>query len=346
MANIKKSFNFRDGVQVDDDNLKVSTTGLVGIGTTVPTESLDVRGNLVVSGVSSATVAQAGVMTVTTLNPTEIIGAGVSIVSGIVTASSGIITFYGDARFLQGMPTSQWEDVNTGLGVSSIYNTGGNVGIATSNPQFTLQIGSNVNLSQNGVGISSAGDIKISGVATATKFVGSLTGDVIGNVTGNLTGNVSADVNSSGVSTFTDLIVNRNLNVSGLSTFTGITSVTGPVFHSNQLDISGISTMRGGISIPFSNGQENLQIGFVKNNLIDVTGIASIGTRLGNQDLHLSAGGVNPDSGRGVKIHSDAYLLKQLDVSGAAVFRNQLSIQSAAGLNLSLIHISEPTRPY
>ena len=227
----------------------------MGIGTTVPTEALDVRGNLVVSGVSSAVTAQAGVMTVTTLNPTKIIGAGVSIVSGIVTASSGIITFYGDARFLQGMPTSQWEDVNTGLGVSSIYNTGGNVGIATSNPQFTLQIGSNVNLSQNGVGISSAGDIKISGVATATKFVGSLTGDVIGNVTGNLTGNVSADVNSSGVSTFTDLIVNRNLNVSGLSTFTGITSVSGPVFHSSQLDISGISTMRGGISFPFSNGQ-------------------------------------------------------------------------------------------
>ena len=184
MANIKKSFNFRNGVQVDDDNLKVSSTGLVGIGTTVPTEALDVRGNLVVTGVSSATTAQAGVMTVTTLNPTEIIGAGVSIVSGIVTASSGIITFYGDARFLQGMPTSQWEDVNTGLGVTSIYNTGGNVGIATSNPQFTVQIGNNVNLSQNGVGISSAGDIKISGVATATGFVGALTGDVTGNLIG------------------------------------------------------------------------------------------------------------------------------------------------------------------
>ena len=184
MANIKKSFNFRNGVQVDDDNLKVSATGLVGIGTTVPTEALDVRGNLVVTGVSSATTAQAGVMTVTTLNPTEIIGAGVSIVSGIVTASSGIITFYGDARFLQGMPTSQWEDVNTGLGVTSIYNTGGNVGIATSNPQFTVQIGNNVNLSQNGVGISSAGDIKISGVATATGFVGALTGDVTGNLIG------------------------------------------------------------------------------------------------------------------------------------------------------------------
>ena len=241
MANIKKSFNFRNGVQVDDDNLKVSATGLVGIGTTVPTESLDIRGNIVVSGVSSAVSLQAGVATITTLNPTEIIGAGVSIVSGIVTASSGIITFYGDARFLQGMPTSQWEDTDTGFGVTSIYNTGGNVGIATSNPQFTLQIGSNVNLSQNGVGISSAGDIKISGFATATGFVGALTGDVTGNVTGNLTGNVTGDVtgritgdvvgnvNSLGVSTVSDLRVTDlnvdghtnldNVNIVGLTTF-------------------------------------------------------------------------------------------------------------------------------
>ena len=189
MANIKKSFNFRNGVQVDDDNLKVSGTGLVGIGTTVPTEALDVRGNLVVSGVSSAVTAQAGVMTVTTLNPTEIIGAGVSIVSGIVTASSGIITFYGDARFLQGMPTSQWEDTNTGLGVSSIYNTGGNVGIATSNPQSTIQVGMNPDVvGGKGVGISSVGDINASGIVSATTFKGNVTGDVTGNVTGNLTG--------------------------------------------------------------------------------------------------------------------------------------------------------------
>ena len=46
MANYNKQFNFRNGVQVDDDNLVVSPTGLVGIGTTVPTELLDVRGEL------------------------------------------------------------------------------------------------------------------------------------------------------------------------------------------------------------------------------------------------------------------------------------------------------------
>ena len=199
MANIKKSFNFRNGVQVDDDNLKVRATGLVGIGTTVPTEALDVRGNLVVSGVSSAATIQAGVLTVTTFNPTSIIGAGISVVSGVVTASSGIVTYYGDARFLQGLPTSQWEDVNTGFGVSSIYNTGGNVGIATSNPQFTHQVGGDVNSNKDGVGISSAGNIKISGIASASQFVGSFTGNVTGNVTGNLTGDVTG--NTQGIHT-------------------------------------------------------------------------------------------------------------------------------------------------
>ena len=53
MANIKKNFNFRNGVQVDDDNLLVTDTGLVGIGTTIPNEALDVRGNIIVTGFTS-----------------------------------------------------------------------------------------------------------------------------------------------------------------------------------------------------------------------------------------------------------------------------------------------------
>ena len=301
MANIKKSFNFRNGVQVDDDNLKVSTTGLVGIGTTVPTEALDVRGNLVVSGVSSAITAQAGVMTVTTLNPTEIIGAGVSIVSGIVTASSGIITFYGDARFLQGMPTSQWEDTNTGLGVSSIYNTGGTVGIATTNPVFTFQVGNDPNSGQSGVGIGSFGDIKVSGVVTATTFSGNLSGDVTGNVTGTVTGNIN-----SGLGTITDINA-TNINVSGLSTFAGITSVTGPVFHSKQQIISGMSTFSGGVSI------NNLHIGLIGNGVVG--GGATINTSGG--DLNLSCGGPSgADVGDEIVCHENVRIFGGLNATG------------------------------
>ena len=191
MANIKKNFNFRNGVQVDDDNLLVTSTGLVGIGTTVPTEALDVRGNVKIIGDANITNATVGILTLTEVVPTQIIGAGVSIKSGIVTAQgTGIVTFYGDARFLQGMPTSQWEDTNAGFAVSSIYNTGGTVGIATTNPQFALQVGENPNASGRGVGISSAGNIKASGIITATTFSGTLSGNVSGNVTGNLSGNI------------------------------------------------------------------------------------------------------------------------------------------------------------
>jgi len=250
MANIKKSFNFRNGVQVDDDNLKVSATGLVGIGTTVPTEALDVRGGLVVSGVTSAVTLQAGVATITTLNPTEIIGAGVSIKSGIVTASSGIITYFGDGINLLNLPTSQWEDTIVGAGVSSIYNTGGNVGIATTAALFTLQVGNDVNSGQKGVGISSFGDIKASGIVTATGFVGGLTGDVTGNVTGNLTGNVTGNVTgnitgstviSGNVDLNADIDVDGhteldNLNVSGISTLQGTTVNT-------HLDVIGLTTL-------------------------------------------------------------------------------------------------------
>ena len=49
MANIRKSFNFRNGVQVDDDNFIVNANGLVGIGTSIPSEVLDVYGNIRVS---------------------------------------------------------------------------------------------------------------------------------------------------------------------------------------------------------------------------------------------------------------------------------------------------------
>ena len=95
MANIKKNFNFRNGVQVDDDNLLVTSTGLVGIGTTVPTEALDVRGNVKIIGDANITNATVGILTLTEVVPTQIIGAGVSIKSGIVTAQgTGIVTFH------------------------------------------------------------------------------------------------------------------------------------------------------------------------------------------------------------------------------------------------------------
>tara|TARA_R100000231_G_scaffold220_6_gene383 strand:+ start:114 stop:2321 length:2208 start_codon:yes stop_codon:yes gene_type:complete len=203
MANIKKSFNFRNGVQVDSDNLLVTSTGLVGIGTTVPSESLDVIGNVSISGLTSTTEATIGVLTVTSVKPTEIIGAGVSVKSGIITSSgSGIVTFFGDGSNLLNLPTSQFTTV--GGGSTNVFVIP-NVGIATTNPSFNLQIGNNVNGGGKGVGINSLGDIKVSGIITATDFNGNITGTgaTFTSITGNVTGNVTGDItgNTQGIHT-------------------------------------------------------------------------------------------------------------------------------------------------
>ena len=254
MANIKKSFNFRNGVQVDEDNLLVTSTGLVAIGKTVPTEALDVIGNVIISGVTSSVFTQTGVLTVTTVNPTEIIGAGVSVVSGVVTSNSGsgIVTYYGDARFLQGMPTSQWQDTNAGFGVSSIYNTGGTVGIATTNPQSTLQVGNDPFSSGIGVGIASAGNIRASGTITASSLVGAVTGDVTGDITGNITGNVTGNltglVNSAGISTF------AGINATGRVVGAAVSNVI-PFFYSNFSDLPSPVTYHGAFAHVHSTGR-------------------------------------------------------------------------------------------
>ena len=185
MSNYNKQFNFRNGLQVDNDNLIVSPTGLVGIGTTIPTELLDVRGNAKISGILTATTLRAQKLEIAGGDGIEvndvtfqtIVGGGVSIKSGVVTSqsSTGIVTYYGDATYLQGMPTSQWVDIDAGLGYTSIYNTG-NVGIATVDPRFTFQVGGNTDTTsegfENGVGINSTGDVLITGVTTSGSFVG------------------------------------------------------------------------------------------------------------------------------------------------------------------------------
>ena len=174
MPNYNKSFNFRNGVQVDDDNLVVDTLGKVGIGTSVPTEFLDVRGNAVVSGFTTASdvysknIRITGIITASTLTDGK-----VTISSGIVTASSGVVTYYGDGGRLSNLPTSQWLDVDVGLGFTSIYSQGF-VGIATNDPRYPLQIGGTNNLGAflDGVGINSNGNIVATGIVTGAKFIG------------------------------------------------------------------------------------------------------------------------------------------------------------------------------
>jgi hypothetical protein len=246
MANYSKSFNLRNGVQVDNSNFLVNTNGLVGIGSTVPTQTLDVNGNVNISGIITTSNLYSGIATVGFLTATK----GIQ-VSGAVTAT----TFYGSAAGLTGIyaiAVAGWYVNSSNSTISTSYS----IGIGTTQPAGDLQIGSNTgsniifkNGDANYTGVISAfgfsgsgagltainasnlysgtidnarlpSNISVSGIITAlTKFSGDLTGNVTGNVTGiastarSLTGTPNISV---GVVTASS-IINSGITSSGIT---------------------------------------------------------------------------------------------------------------------------------
>ena len=156
MANYRKSFNFRNGVQVDNDNFIVNPNGLVGIGTSIPTELLDVRGTTKVTGI----------VTTTDLFVSEDLYVGGISTVGFITASdisvSGVVTatkFKGDGSELSGLAQAAWNITSAGLSTLT------DVGIGTTNPEYKLQIGFNPSTG-SGTGIDSTGNGFFSGIVT------------------------------------------------------------------------------------------------------------------------------------------------------------------------------------
>ena len=251
MANYNKSFNFRNGVQVDDDNLVVDTLGKVGIGTTVPTEFLDVRGNVTVSGFSTATdiysknVKVSGIITASTLTDGKI-----TISSGIITASSGVVTFYGDGRGIINIPTSQWVDTDVGLGFTSIYNTGF-VGVNTNDPRYAFQVAGTNDLSNfvGGVGINSRGDIVATGVITATTVRAALAATFLTGTIDNA--RIPSNISVSGIITASSGFVGSLTGTASTAQFlTGspsiaVSNITAGIITASSINSAGLVTATG-----------------------------------------------------------------------------------------------------
>ena len=302
MANIRKTFNFRNGVQVDEDNFIVDSLGKVGIGTTVPNQMIDCRGNAKVVGIltsQSLETRNANIAGVTTFSGNTHVGSAITMypAAGIISATQ----IHGDGRNLINIPTSQWTDINAGLGHTSIYNSGF-VGVSTNDPRFTLQVGGNNDLTTfaNGVGINSSGNIVATGVVTATTFKGDYQGSL-----------VDADIIDaeglvvSGVSTISGVSINSghtsalsvgstNLNVTGVSTFGSTIVANGDVTLGNQSsdDITLTGRITSGITpatnIVYDLGATNLKWGtlWVNQNNSSLLNVTGVSTFTGNIDAN------------------------------------------------------------
>lgn len=234
MANYNKSFNFRNGVQVDDDNFIVNANGLVGIGTSIPTEFLDVYGTAKVTGLVTAT--NLTITGVSTFYSDVRVGSGITMYAstGIVSATA----FYGSAvglTSIYAIAVDGWY-VNAGN-----LSTTSKVGIGTTLPYHSLQIGQNP-LTGNGFSVDAlTGNVNTTGIITAPSFVGNLTGNVYGNI------------NSIGVSTFSTLQVGTGVTISGgiVNSNSFVGNLTGNV---NSSGVSTFSTLKVGTGVTISGG--------------------------------------------------------------------------------------------
>ena len=257
MANYNKSFNFRNGVQVDTDKFIVNTAGLVGIGSTLPTNYLDVQGGASVTGdikVSGGDVTVTGLVTSSQLYVSGLstffgnIGIGTTnadksadpnnntiLNTGIVTANF----YYGSGLYLDdivGFATESWNVVRASgasadrTGLTTTAKVG--IGTTEANNLYDLIIGSNP---VSGEGISfngSTGYIRSSGTIKADYFDGD--GVNAGILTGTIAAASHEQPNITSLGDLTTLTVLGNagigsINVSGVSTFTGISTFSSNV---------------------------------------------------------------------------------------------------------------------
>ena len=297
MANINKSFNFRNGVQVDDDNFIVNANGLVGIGTSIPREILDVYGTAKITGL--VTTTNLVVTGVSTFYSDVKVGSAITFYSstGIVSATA----FYGSAAGLTGIfsiATDGWI-VNAGT-----LSTASKVGIGTTFPYYSLQVGNNP-LTGNGFSVDAiTGNVNTSGILTASnlKTIGSITGY---NFSGFGTGITGINATNISNGTLNNSRLPSSINLTGIITgysfsgfgtdITGInaTNISNGTLNNSRLptnlNISGIITANSGVVT-------SLTVGFASITNLYVSGVTTslqgfVGNLVGIASTALSLSG-------------------------------------------------------
>jgi hypothetical protein len=273
MANYRKAFNLRNGVQVDDDNFIVNANGLVGIGTSIPREFLDVRGNAQIVGLVTANTLYAGVGTIGNLNISQSL-----VSSGVITASS----FSGSASGLTGIYAIAVDGWYVTAGTIS---TTSKVGIGTTLPTGQLQIGTGITFNSNG-------NATYSGIVTASQFNGSLNAS---NLTGTIDNSrLPSNINVSGI------ITASSINVSGIITASSV-NVSGVITASSGFvgNLTGTASSASSIISSANVSVNSINSGFSTSGIstvhtkLHILGNIGVGTQEPNAQIHLRKSGIS-----------------------------------------------------
>ena len=293
-----------DSANPDSSPFVVNASGSVGIGTTVPTSSLHVVGNTLVAGVgtfgSNVNIAgTVGIGTIIDIIPYDTLNSGTLSWEGSAgqlfsitnNLTSGSIFSVND---VSGIPSI---DVDAN-GIVSLASFGGNVGVGTTNPTSKLDV---------------IGDVRVSGVVTATTFVGALTGTAttttnIPNLTGDITSVNSVTSIAAGV------IVNADINASAGIVDTKLATISTALKVSNSATTATNANTASAIVARDASG--NFSAGTITANL---TGTASSTTNIPNLTGAITS--VNTTTSLGSFTSAQlATALTDETGSGAAVF--------------------------
>ena len=203
--------------------------------------------------------------------------AGTTGIASIGNITDANIDLYDSSSYLS-VPAAAQIVAGIGLSVSSPQANRGRFDVTGNIPR--LNVSGITTLTQVG-----ATDLNASGIITATTFIGNVegnltgnvTGDVNGNITGNVTGNLTGDV-LAGLATATGGFIG-NINSSGVSSITQLVGTT--------IAITGFSTARGYISNTNSfmgnvNSTGISTIKYLQNTNTNTSGVTTSASFVGN----------------------------------------------------------------
>ena len=321
-SNYKTVINFRDGIQVDTDDL-ISNNGLVGIGSTIPRQQLDVRGNIIVSensefnnvkvtGITSfqndVAVSSGSSVGIGTSVPEAAFQVGIG-TTGFTVDEQGNVTaveYFGSGANLTNIPASVWTNPGAGNTIFTLKD----VGIGTEQPRNGADFGVGYEIlmdAESGIGT-------FEGIVTKNITVLNQTGAGQGNVeaevgtfstitaTSNITGSLigNADTatlatNSQGLTGTPDITVNSI--VSGGGTFSNLTEfaaiqVSGGITASNGIitatTFSGTATTSLNAAIAYGiGGDPDIQVDSVDINGTAPTFLRGAGVSTVGEDLRV-----------------------------------------------------------